>query len=169
MKHLLLFLAIVISATALHGQDRYDQMGITFKIPKGWGITDVQPEKNAIYFSCEKQGDNESGIISFIYLGVDADLNAFLQLCMQNAENSASMSEGKDFKWGPDTTDAIIGAYTARKVTYTVSYLGLPFSGSIMVYRGCGNMVMLNPQEADEDRKKNKRGFQQILGSIKCR
>ena len=167
-RYLLSVLLFFIPATA-DAQKWYEQMGITFKIPSGWIINDEQPEKNAYSFSCEKEGDIESGIVSFAYIGRDLDMNAFLALCMQNAENSSRMSDGKNFTWGKDTTEVKVGDFIARQVTYTVSFMGLAFSNKIMVLKACGNMVMLNSTEADEDHKKNKKGFDTIINSLKCK
>lgn len=158
-----------VSAGDASAQRKYEQMGITFKIPSGWAITDEQPEKNAISFSCEKEGEVESGIVSFAYIGRDLDMNAFLALCMQNAENSANISEGKDFTWGKDTTEVSVGDFIGRQVSYTVYFLGLAFSNKIIVLKACGNMVMLNTTEADEDHAKNEKGFETIMRTFKCK
>ncbi len=160
---------IFFTTSDANAQKKHEAMGITFKIPSDWIITDEQPESNAISFSCEKEGENESGSISFAYIGRDLDMNAFLALCMQNAENSANISDGKNFAWGKDTTEVAVGDFVARQVTYTVSFLGLAFSNKILVLKACGNMVMLNTTEADEDHDKNKKGFETIMKTFKCK
>lgn len=165
----LLTFIILFSVSNVNAQKKHEQMGITFKIPSDWIITDEQPESNAVSFSCEKEGDNESGSVSFAYIGRDLDMNAFLALCMQNAENSANISDGKNFAWGKDTTEVPVGDFIARQVTYTVSFLGLAFSNKILVLKACGNMVMLNTTEADEDHKKNIKGFETIMKTFRCK
>lgn len=164
----LLLLSILLMHTA-HAQRKYEQMGIQFKIPKDWIITEETPEKNAYSFSCEKEGDTESGSVMFAYIGRELDVNAFLALCMQNAENSANLSEGKNFTWGTDTTDVKVGDFIGKQVTYKVDFLGLPFSNKIIIFKACGNMVMLNTTEADEDHAKNEKGFETIMNSLSCK
>lgn len=168
MKQAFLLLFSIILAFNAHAQRKYEQMGIEFRIPKDWIITEETPEKNAYSFSCEKEGDTESGIVTFFYIGRDIDVNSFLALCMQNAENSAKMSEGKNFAWGTDTTDVKVGDFIGKQVTYKVDLLNLPFSNKIIVFKACGNMVMLNTTEADEDHAKNVQGFETIMNSLKC-
>jgi hypothetical protein len=150
-------------------QKKYSQMGVRFKVTSGWKVGNEQPEKGAIYYSAEKEGDLESGLVSFVLIGYEFDLNSFLQLCMQNIENSATMNEGTAFTWAADTTDVPVGEFTARKVNYTVMYDKLAFSGSVLVFKGCGNMVMINPQGAVEDESKNRKGFETILATVKCK
>lgn len=169
MKHAFLLIVSILLIHTAHAQRKYKQMGIQFKIPKEWVINDETPEKNAYSFSCEKEGDTESGIVTFFYIGREIDENAFLALCMQNAENSAIQSEGKNFAWGADTTDVKVGDFIAKQVTYKVDFLGLPFSNKILILKACGNMVMLNTTEADEDHAKNEKGFETIMNSISCK
>jgi hypothetical protein len=169
MKHAFLLLISILVVCTTYAQRKYEQMGIKFKVPKDWIITEETPEKNAYSFCCEKEGDTESGSVMFAYIGRDLDMNAFLALCMQNAENSANLSEGKNFTWGTDTTDVKVGDFIARQVTYKVDILGLAFSNKILVFKACGNMVMLNTTEADEDHAKNEKGFDTIMNSISCK
>ena len=168
LKGILVFTCALITYTT-HAQRKYEQMGIIFKIPKDWKITDETPEKNAYSFSCEKEGEMESGVVTFAYIGRDLDMNAFLALCMQNAENSANQSDGKNFAWGADTADVKVGDFMAKQVTYNVDFLGLPFSNKILIFKACGNMVMLNTTEATEDHAKNEKGFDIIMNSLSCK
>jgi hypothetical protein len=161
------FLLLLLSVGAF-AQRRSEHMGVKFKVPSGWKVGNEQPDKNAIYYSCEKQGDNESGMISFVLIGREFDLNSFLVLCMQNIENSAGMNDGRNFTW-KDTADVKLDEFMAKKVSYAVTYDSLAFSGSVVVFKGCGNMVMINPQGADEDKAKNEKGFETILGTVKCK
>lgn len=169
MKKLLILIAAVLCAGIASAQRKYENMGVRFKVPSGWKVGNEQPDKNAIYYNCEKQGDNESGLVSFVIIGNEFDLNSFLLLCMQNAENSAGMNEGKSFAWGSDTTNVKLAEFDAKKVSYSVAYDALRFSGSIYVFKGCGNMIMINTQGADEDKEKNEDGFETILKTVKCK
>lgn len=169
MKKLILVVVLLAFAGPLLAQKKYSQMGVRFKVPSGWKVGNEQPDKNAIYYSAEKEGDLESGLVSFVIIGREFDLNSFLVLCMQNIENSAGMNEGTEFTWGKDTTDVKVGEFTAKKVNYTVAYDKLPFSGSVLVFKGCGNMIMINPQGATEDEPKNRKGFETILKTVKCK
>ena len=169
MKKLILVALLMAFYGPVMAQRKYAQMGVRFKVPSGWKVGNEQPEKGAIYYSAEKEGDLESGLVSFVLIGYEFDLNSFLQLCMQNIENSATMNEGTDFTWAADTTEVPVGEFTARKVNYTVMYDKLAFSGSVLVFKGCGNMVMINPQGAIEDEPKNKNGFETILRTVKCK
>ena len=116
MKKLILVVVLLAFAGPLLAQKKYSQMGVRFKVPSGWKVGNEQPDKNAIYYSAEKEGDLESGLVSFVIIGREFDLNSFLVLCMQNIENSAGMNEGTEFTWGKDTTDVKVVDFTARKV-----------------------------------------------------
>jgi hypothetical protein len=120
MKKMFFTAMIMLLCTVAGAQKRYQKMGLKFKVPSGWKVGNEQPEKNAIYYSAEKQGELESGLVSFIIIGYEFDLNSFLLLCTQNIENSANMNEGKNFAWGKDTSEVKLGDFTAKKLDYSV-------------------------------------------------
>ena len=169
MKQMLLVFVVLFITLPVIAQRKYQQMGVRFKVPSGWKVGNEQPEKNAIYYSAEKEGELESGLVSFVIIGYEFNINSFLQLCMQNIENSARMNEGTNFSWGNDTSNVKVGDFDARKVDYKVWYDALAFTGSVLVFKGCGNMVMINPQGAEEDAEKNRRGFEYIMSTVRCK
>jgi hypothetical protein len=145
----------------------YAKNGISFTIPDSWKVTsdDVAPGKGVVV-NCERQGPDESGLVSIAVVDSSHDIqNLLISTTLENKVAFGNM--GGTFE-ATKPVEGKFNGYESISGTYKAVVQDVPHTGMVTAFRGCDRCVLVVTQEADEDHEKNKTGIEQIRSSLKC-
>lgn len=158
-----LILLSLASTTMAQGKT-FDKWGVVFNYPRSWKITEQEEvAPGNFYVSIEKKGEDASGLLMFVWTDGHADLQERLALY----ENSVS-SNIAGAKFG-ELTEGKFGQYEGIKLPYTFSLMGIEHQANMYCFHAGNQTVVVMAQEANEDVKVNKSGFEQMEKSFKAK
>ena len=168
MKTLLISLSLLLLISSCQEQSKetqFDKQGVSFTIPAGWKGVDEEDLGSGYSISIEKEGMDESGMVSISWIDLEIELDEWAQVFkdeMRSSWNSSvsnsSFSAVKNGRYNEIPT---------RSVTYKATLLGLKHTGTIHVFYEGGKSFGVIIQEAIEDKADNKEGFRLIEKSFK--
>ena len=147
--------------------ESYNKNGISFTMPDDWKITDEERDDQTFSMSCEKKGENASGIVTIVWIDVEMTAEALMDIFVAQTEKTLTDNNYSGIKLS-DPAKAKLGAYDAVKVRYMFSTANLPHTGYLYTFMACGKPMCVSIQEADEDHAVNKAGFEKITSSFGC-
>jgi len=162
-----LFCITVIPASQATAGE-FKMAGIVFSFPDDWSITGQQDlDGEGYYLSCEKDGENSSGLVSVAWVNDTRELEATIGEYKQGLVNSfGEQGFEADFSEIVKTTYRDFGAV---KITYTLSIFGTDHTGALYTFHACGKTVTVLTQGAVEDAKANANGFNTVWETFKCK
>jgi hypothetical protein len=166
MKRLLLLLPVLLllSFSTPEGQ-KFSNSGVSFNIPAGWKITEQEDiEGKGYYLSCEKDGENSSGLVTITWVNDSTDLKA-TAVAYGNALKENFKLKKADTKLTPAVKRTFNGR-SAMGMDYTLMLSNILHEGHIYCFYGNEKTITVMVQEAVEDKAVNKSGIQEILSSL---
>lgn len=156
----------LLPLTTLFAQSKFEQMGLSFTVPIGWEIGDLEKSEGSVYFSCEEKGGQGDQVAAFSIINADTDLEEYVQSTMDDYEKSLTES-GAKITWGSAVVTGTIGdSYETRQATFNVVDESGPQDGIIVAFKACDNTVLLilsGPKSQSNDA-----AFGTITDSILC-
>jgi hypothetical protein len=169
MKRLLLILPVVMLLSfAAPGGGRFDKGGVSFTIPDGWKITEEENiEGKGYYLSCEKEGENSSGLVTVTWVNDSMDLESTAESYGEEIKKNYILKQA-DPSFKPLLLTSFNGM-AATKIDYAVTLMNVPHEGHIYSFYGNGKTITVLIQEAVEDKAVNKAGIQEISRTLVSR
>ena len=158
--------AICPMAGQAAGNQAFDSEGLSFSYPSDWEITDQEDyEGVAYYLAVEKKGDDASGLVVISWMSATENVTreSTMQANLESLREDTVLGE-LEFTEVPDASYA---GHKALCTSYAVTVGGIPHSGRIYVLEHSGTVVSIIAQEADEDNRVNKNGFDLIESTFK--
>lgn len=140
----------------------YEHSGITFTCPERWRITEENHEDNMHYVFLERNGFNDSGLITVTWIDGELEWEEYLDINMKTFGEKTQLKE-LDFS---EPTDTVFNGYVALTSNYTFKIENMPHSGTILILGDDHKTISIVLQEADEDNRKNKDGFASFMESF---
>ena len=167
----LLLLMACLSCTpryaVLQASGEFSEDGISFTIPTGWHITDIETTTGvAHHVLCKRQGWRSTG--EFTINWVDAPISPEEQLAIykDTFEQNMFMKAGKIEFSTPQS--ARLHGRDALRMSYTYKVLGTRYSGEIYAF-SCGNRaITFILEQATGGSQQNKAGFESIARTFQC-
>lgn len=144
------------------GNKTFDEYGISFSYPSDWEITDTEDDDLSTYVCVEKKGFDPSGIVIISVIKEEMEQDEFIDFY------SSSFIE-EDFFDDLNVTPVSsgnYGKYPVNMIEYTGSVEKYPHRGRISMFVLDGRSVSVMEQEATEDTKANKEGFETIESTL---
>lgn len=150
--------ALLFSCKSGSPETQFSKHGISFTCPAGWSVTEEEDLGGGYYMSIEKEGYNESGLVTITWVDTE---NVNLSAEEYMAMNVAGLqSNGAVNKMSvSDIPGARYGDYDALGKLYTMSVLTMPHTGEMYVIERDDRVICIVRQSADEDSDKNEKGF----------
>ena len=163
------FLALVFLASCDAPQSKapvaFNQRGIVFQHPGDWSVGEVEKEDStAVSVTCEKDGLDDSGLITISYFRDSLDLSQVQEVYQQQL-GSVSTHKLGGVKFTPPQPGRL-GPRETLQSTFTMSLLGVAHTGFLDAFSYKGHTVMVLRQQADEDSTKNRPGFALITQTL---
>ncbi|MDR3339346.1 MAG: hypothetical protein LBT25_04480 [Candidatus Symbiothrix sp.] len=167
-KSLLFTLLVVILCGCSKKEDTVvEKYGISFVCPADWKLTDATEEDGYSYICVEKSGFSSSGLVQFSMVEIEDESDfAFDDYLESYSSSIAANNLAPNIKF-TEIKESVYGEYPALLSTYTVDFLTVPHQGSVYMFYLNGKAICISYQEANEDEKKNKAGFDKITASFK--
>ena len=162
-----LLIALLFTTMSFAAPGKFDKEHITFSFPDDWNITDQQDfDGNGYYLSCEKEGDDASGLVTISWANSIVDLD-------ETAEEYKSqlLKNYEEQGMTPEFTKPVqakYGSFQVVKMTYKVNISDILHSGTIYSFHACDKTITIMAQEAVEDTAHNIEGFKLIEQTLKC-
>ena len=160
---LLLTFSFFFLANAAHAQETsFDQWNVHFGFPKDWKVTDKDDlGEGNYYLAVEKKGFDSSGLLMINITPGRMNLNDHIK----NFEESigSNITSAKFSAVEPGS----YGNYSGVTVGYTFSVMSIDHQATMYCFHVNDKTVIVIAQEADEDHKKNKKGFSQIEKTLR--
>lgn len=157
-----ILLIITFSCESNGGQ--FSKGGVSFSYAPGWSITD-QEEINdgGYYLSIEKDGFEESGLITVTYLEDSLELYSYMQLLQINYQDEMHF---EDHKFNT-IREGEFNGIDCISSKFTFNALGLEYKGVLYVLVSENKTFSLLFQEAIEDTSINKEGFKTVKSTFR--
>ena len=141
----------------LNAQKKFNKEGVSFNIPKDWSITEEEDwDGEGYYLSVEKDGLDSSGMVTMTWINGEIDLDEWLEETKTDFKTNLGKNSKLKFDKEVSTTYNNI---ESKSVSYTFSLIGFKHRGNIILFYKNGKSFLMIKQEANEDIKKNKKGF----------
>lgn len=167
MKNLLILLLIILTCISCQEtpEEKFEKNGVSLISPKGWEITDRENLDNqGYYLSIEKDGINSSGIITLSWVNFELEIIEWINVHKDEMRNNFIYKNSNlVFK---DIYENKFNQLNTTSIEFTVSILGIKHQGIIHFFHEKGKTFSLLIQEAIEDKKKNRNGFELIEQSF---
>lgn len=165
-RYLLLAISL-LSSTAVFAQSKFEQMGVSFTVPAGWEIDELERAEGSVYFSCEQKGGLGTEVAAFSIVAIETDLREYVESTMAEYEKSLTAA-GAKVKWDSGVSIGTIGqaAFETSQASFTVVDEIGPQEGSIIAFKACGNTVLLIL--SGEKSQSNDAAFATITESLTC-
>jgi hypothetical protein len=166
MNRLLLLLSVLLlSSFTMPDEQKFTHSGVSFNIPTGWKITDQEEmEGTGYYLSCEKEGENSSGIVTVTWVNDSSDLEATVEAYSSAIKDNYILKKANP-KFSP-TVKRRFNGRAAIGMDYTMTLSKIPHEGHIYCFYGKGKTITVMVQEALEDKAVNKPGIDEIVASL---
>ncbi|MDR1456415.1 MAG: hypothetical protein LBJ01_12245 [Tannerella sp.] len=158
-------LALILCACTARGKKTdtpVEYYGVSFICPAGWDVSKTEDYGAVQMVTIEKMGFSSSGILTVTLQDEGCELDDLLRDFMEAMEENAIFSNLK-FR---DVTDGFYGKYGGLACEYTTSVLSVPHQGCIYVFNANGKNLGILRQEATEDLKVNRSGFEKLAESF---
>lgn len=171
-RHLSMVMTIAITilcySTSFSSQNKeYVNGDFSFTIPQGWEIKkELITSDNWQYVSCSKRGISSSGIVMIKWIKDSLNLQEIINLHVQKSK-SGTQRIGGSFT-SNNIEEVQFNSQQAIKVNYELSILSVDHAGEIYCFHQNGYTIFYQEQGANEDRDKNRSGFEKIKASFKC-
>lgn len=150
-----LILITLISCKSTSPEKPYEKDGISFIAPAGWKITGEEDIEGGAFLHLEKDGFNDSGLVSVSWVYGDLGAKRFMEIQKEELQQNAMLQK---LTFSP-IPNAKFNGKEAIGVSYTFEVLQLPHTGYIYTFDASDRTICVLKQEADEDHDKNKDGF----------
>jgi hypothetical protein len=154
--------ALILCACTETRDTPAEYYGVSFICPAGWTVSETEDYGDSQYICVEKKGFSSSGIVTITSQNEEYELEEYLQIQINALKEQAVFSNLK-FQ---SPTECVFGKYSGIGCKYTASVMRLLHSGSIQIFNANGKTVCVVLQEAIEDAKANKYGFEKIRESL---
>jgi hypothetical protein len=161
--NIVLSLFALILCACTEGKDvRVEYYGASFICPAGWSVSETEDYGDYQYICVEKKGFDSSGIVTIFLTNEEYELEEYLQNQINALKERAEFSNLQS----QNPTKCVFGKYSGIGCKYSASVMLLPLRGSVQIFNANGKTVCILLQEALEDAKANKHGFETIRESL---
>jgi hypothetical protein len=160
-----LILAAFLVSCNSSPESKFEKFGVSFTCPEGWKITDQENLNNkGYYLSIEKDGFGSSGLMTISWANDSIDLNQDLEIYQNSLKNNIIYKNSVlDFDQPFDT---VFNADSSIASKFKVTLLSVKHEGIMYCFYKNGKTITIIKQEAVEDKKENKNGFDIIEKSF---
>jgi hypothetical protein len=166
MRRTVAFIAALLFTTSISAQSKFEQLGLSFTVPAGWEIADLEKGDASVYFSCEKKGGQDE-VAAFSIIGMDLDLEDHMKNTIDEYQRTLA-DMGAKVKWAEMTAGTIGSGLEAQKVSFVAEDGSGKHDGTIYVFRACNNTVLLILSGPQKDAAANSAAFELMTGSLSC-
>ncbi len=140
----LLAATILLMSNSLHAQSMFEQMGVSFNVPAGWEVGELEKAEGSVYFTCERKGGQGTEVAAFSIVAVETDLDEYVQGTMAEYEKSIKEA-GAKVSWNSGVMIGTIGMlpFETSQASFTVTDETGQQEGIIIAFKACGNTVLL--------------------------
>ena len=170
-----LFLSIIITILFIScslpissPEKNFSSNGVSFKIPKGWEIT--EKEDNApsdFYISIEKKRVFNSGVITFTWVEDSVNLEDWLQLYKTELDKNFVIA-GMAHPVFDEYKHLTFNNIKAVSCEYSEDSEDLPLTGKIICFHGKNRSYGIIFQGMDKDKETNRKGYYAFEKSFSC-
>jgi hypothetical protein len=133
----------------------FESDGIGFEVPNGWAMTDTLDAGGGYYVACERQGDNQSGMISVTR--VEDKKIKLAQMMAQRVPKGCLVE------------NAIFKGYKSLVAQFSNEDSGVKMTKTVYVFEACDAKYVFSSIGESQNEVQNQADFQAIIQSWKCR
>ena len=168
MLRSILFLVSILISVNSFAQSKFEQLGLSFTVPTGWEISDLEKGDASVYFSCEKKGGQGTEVAAFSIIAMDLELEDHLKNTKDEYQKTLA-DLGANVNWGKEIKSTTIGSgLETAQLGFTAEDETGMHNGMIYVFRACGNTVLLITSCSKKDAAANAPAFELINSSLSC-
>ena len=147
-------------------EKRFESDVFSFNYPDDWSITDSEEiEEGIFYMAIEKKGFDSSGLMTIVSFEELIDLDGSIEMNIEELQSNTIL---KNLKFDA-IKDSKFNGNTSRSSNFEFKTFGIKHEGSIYAFSNENNSIVILKQEALEDRKANKNGFDIIENSFELK